>query len=65
MRVFIKEWPNKTATIMTWNGQVIWTYSSVEEARQACEEWRCIIDYEMVDESTTDVSGNPTCACLT
>jgi hypothetical protein len=40
MRVFIKEWPNKTATILTANGQVVWTFSSAAEARQACHDWR-------------------------
>jgi hypothetical protein len=39
MKLFIKEWPNKTATIMTENGQVVWTFSSREIARHACQEW--------------------------
>jgi hypothetical protein len=43
MRVFIKEWPNKTATILTANGQVVWTFSSAAEARQACHDWRSIV----------------------
>jgi hypothetical protein len=43
MRVFIKEWPNKTATILTANGQVVWTFSSAAVARQACHDWRSIV----------------------
>lgn len=39
MRVYIKEWPNKTATIMTENGQVVWTFNSTDQAQQACQEW--------------------------
>jgi hypothetical protein len=39
MKLFIKVWPNKTATIMTENGQVVWTFSSREIARNACQEW--------------------------
>ena len=39
MKLFIKEWPNKTATIMTENGQVVWTFSNREIARHACQEW--------------------------
>ena len=39
MKLFIKEWPNKTATIMTENGQVVWTFSNREIARVACQEW--------------------------
>jgi hypothetical protein len=39
MKLFIKEWPNKTATIMTETGQVVWTFSNREMARHACQEW--------------------------
>jgi hypothetical protein len=39
MKLFIKEWPNKTATIMTENGQVVWTFSNREIARDACQAW--------------------------
>jgi len=40
MKVLVKEWPNRTATIMTENGQVVWTFSSVAAARAACHEWQ-------------------------
>ena len=30
MMVFIKEWPNKTATIISENGQVIWNHREEE-----------------------------------
>jgi hypothetical protein len=39
MRVVIKEWPNRTATLMTEIGQVVWTFSSAEHARAVCREW--------------------------
>ena len=39
MRIVIKEWPNRTATIMTEIGQVVWTFSSADQARAACREW--------------------------
>ena len=48
MKVYIKEWPNQTATIMTDNGQVIWTFSSMEEAHQACKEWHNLVADEPV-----------------
>jgi len=48
MKVYIKEWPNRTATIMTGNGQVIWTFSSMEEAHQACSEWHNLVAGEPV-----------------
>jgi len=36
---FIREWPDKTATLMADNGAVLWTFPSVEEARQVCRDW--------------------------
>jgi hypothetical protein len=39
MLFFIREWPNKTATLMTENGVVLWTFASVKEAENVCEEW--------------------------
>jgi len=64
MKLFIKEWPNKTATIMTENGQVVWTFSSREIARHACREWFTAlaekVEYcEILDE---DCLSNPRAA---
>jgi len=39
MTFFIREWPNKTATLMADNGTVLWTFPSVEEAQQVCRDW--------------------------
>ena len=39
MTFFIREWPNKTATLMADNGAVLWTFPSVEEAQQVCRDW--------------------------
>jgi hypothetical protein len=57
MRIFIKEWPNRTASIITAEGQVIWTFSCSESARQACREWRSLIspnDVESYDAADPD-----------
>lgn len=39
MTFFIREWPNKTATLMADNGAVLWTFDSVESAQQVCRDW--------------------------
>ncbi|MHB8623151.1 MAG: hypothetical protein ACYC9J_10480 [Sulfuricaulis sp.] len=39
MKFFIKEWPDTTATLMTEYGQVIWTFSCMRAAIEACAEW--------------------------
>jgi hypothetical protein len=44
MRFFIKEWPNKTATLMAENGTVLWTFASAEEAENVCKNWSEVQD---------------------
>jgi ABC-type multidrug transport system ATPase subunit len=39
MYFYIKEWPNKTATLMSDHGTVLWTFHNVEEAQEVCREW--------------------------
>ena len=39
MGFFIKEWPNKTATLMADTGAVLWTFHDVDEALRVCREW--------------------------
>ncbi|MEZ5541384.1 MAG: hypothetical protein R3F42_05000 [Pseudomonadota bacterium] len=48
MQVIIKEWPNKTASLISESGQLIWTFSTVQEARQACSDWHNLVDCEPV-----------------
>lgn len=40
MEFIIKEWPDKSATLMTENGYNLATFNSLGEARQVYEEWR-------------------------
>lgn len=35
----IKEWPDKMATLMTEDGVVVWTFNSIEEAREVWHDW--------------------------
>lgn len=37
MNFYIKEWPDNTATLITERGRVVWTFASVDEAREAAE----------------------------
>lgn len=48
MQVIIKEWRNKTASIISATGQLIWTFSTTEEARRACRDWHNLSDCEPV-----------------
>ena len=38
MKFYIKEFPDDTAILMTEQGQVIWTFSSVDDALDECDE---------------------------
>jgi hypothetical protein len=63
VRLFIKEWVNKTATIMTENGQVVWTFSSIQDARTACREWQTLSDAEPVTCLEEISGGQEQLAC--
>jgi len=39
MKLFIRELPNNSVTVMTESGQTIWTFPGIAEACQACREW--------------------------
>lgn len=39
MRFFIKEWPNKSATLLAENGAVLWTFANAAEAEKVCQNW--------------------------
>ena len=65
MHLYIKVWPDSTATIMTHTGQVVWTFSSAEEARKACSEWHNLVDGEPVivhDEAVPAAGTIPSAA---
>jgi hypothetical protein len=63
VKLYIKEWPNKTATLMTDNGQVVWTFSSLAEARNVCRAW-CRLSPEEIQYGD-EVSADPSAAaCL-
>lgn len=44
MYFYIKEWFNRTATLMQENGTILWTFHNVQEAQKVCREWYRIQD---------------------
>ena len=36
---YIKTWPDDTATLMTDNGQVLWSFHCLNDAVSAAREW--------------------------
>jgi hypothetical protein len=55
MTFFIREWPNKTATLMADNGAVLWTFGSVEEAQKVCRDWYLV---QVREEEAVDRVGD-------
>ncbi len=41
MFCYIKEWPNKMATLMTVDGVVLCTFNSIDEAQTVWSAWHC------------------------
>lgn len=64
MKVYIQEWRNNTASLLTANGQVIWTFSTTAEARQACEQWHSIIADGDTGCSEFSEEDGIVCCCL-
>lgn len=54
MHYLIKEWPNKMATLMTEDGVVLWTFDTVEEAKQVWQDWCSLKNHN--GHSTNDVA---------
>lgn len=52
MNFYIKTWPDDTATLMTDNGQVLWSFHSLDDAVTVCREWYNLNDIK------TDCVGN-------
>lgn len=61
MYFYIKEWPNKTATLMAENGTVLWTFQCVEEAMAICREWYNV-NAEDVEYFVDTQNLDPACA---
>lgn len=66
MFFYIKEWPDKTATLMAKNGAVLWTFPSVGEAQQVCRDWYQVhkedVDYYADGLNEDSRSFDPACA---
>ncbi len=59
MKVYIKEWADKTASLLTENGQVVWTFSSAAAARQACTDWHSISHMDRDELFDDQLDGAP------
>ena len=57
MNFYIKEWPNKMATLMTDDGVVLWTFSNAEEAHSVWRDW-CKLHENKVSYKINNLENN-------
>lgn len=48
MHIYIKEWPDKTATIMVKDECALWTFKTAEEAVSFCRNYYDIAKVDLV-----------------
>jgi len=64
MEFYIKEWEDKTASLITRDGHRLWTFASVESALTACREWYRISEDRVISDFH-ETSNNQTLTCST
>ncbi len=64
MEFYIKEWSDKTASLVTRDGYRLWTFASVDSALTACRDWYRVSE-ERVIPNFDDHSSNQTLTCST
>ena len=53
MNFYIKEWPDRTASLMTAAGQRLFTFKSIDSAMAACGDWYGINKNRIIPTLTT------------
>ena len=61
MRLYLKEWPNKSASIMFDNGVTLFTCHDIESARSLLRDW---YEYQIENESPDNDFQDLTCSTL-
>ncbi len=63
MEFYIKEWADKSASLITRDGYRLWTFINIDAALVACRDWYNVSE----DRVIPDLSGNThqTLSCST
>jgi hypothetical protein len=64
MEFYIREWTDKSASLITRDGHRLWTFASVESALSACRDWYRVSE-ERVISDFDEQPGNQTLTCST
>jgi len=61
MTIIIKKWRNQSASLMLDSGEILWTFSNVEAAEQACKHWMKSLQHNRQRHhlSSVDLYDNP------
>ena len=62
MEFYIKEWTDKTASLITRDGYRLWTFASVESALTACRDWYKVSEDRIIPNLGCETKQAPTCS---
>jgi len=64
MNFYIKEWPDRSATLMTIAGHQLFTFKNIDSALTACGDWHGINKNKIIPALTTCTPHAQPSACL-
>ena len=64
MTFYIKAWPDRSATLMTETGHILWTFPTLDEAMAACRDWYDNHEVRTEHETVMPPGLDGTASCL-
>ena len=58
MQYYVKEWPDRTATLVAEDGHDLTTFPSLEQAVMACRLW-CHVNPQRIEKHTNYLAASP------
>ena len=64
MDFYIREWADKTASLITRDGHRLWTFANVDSALTACREWYRVSEERVIPDHY-ESTGHQSLTCST
>lgn len=62
MEFYIKEWADKSASLITRDGYRLWTFADVDSALAACREWYRVSEERVISDFNEGSHQSLTCS---
>ena len=62
MEFYIKEWADKSASLITRDGYRLWTFINIDSALVACRDWYNISEDRVIPNQNSNTSQTLTCS---